>query len=106
MTPTSALDQRAAWIALAAVEGLGEHLVPRIAEAFGGAAEVLEAATRQDAARFGHRLRVAAGSGLRQTTVDAVRATARIPMRSGVASRPWAHGRSPPGMPPIPGRCG
>jgi len=102
VTSNGSVDQRTAWIALAAVDGLGEHLVPRIAEAFGGAAEVLDAAVRQGASRFGHRLRAAAETGIRQSTVDGVRAAARDPDAVGRRLRAldaWALTPWDPGYP-------
>ena len=103
MTGATAVDQRTAWIALAAVDGLGEHLVPRLAEAFGGAAEVLEVARTLDAARLGHRLRTAAQFNLRSATVEAVQAAAhdphsilrRLAELDGWALSPWDAGYPP-----------
>jgi DNA processing protein len=79
MTAPSRADERTAWIALAGVDGLGEILIPRLAAAFGSAAHLLEVAARLDPARFGRRLRSAAETGLRSTTIEAVQATARDP---------------------------
>jgi DNA processing protein len=74
-----ATAERTAWIALAAIDGLGERLVPRLAAAFGGAARLLEDARRLDHASFGRRVRLAADTGLRPATVDAIRTAARDP---------------------------
>ena len=90
MTPSGTQEERTAWIALAAVDGLGEHLVPRLSAAFGGAAAVMEAARSMDASRFGHRLRSAAQTGLRPATVDQVRAAASRALASiQKAQAPW-----------------
>ncbi len=79
MSPSQPSDERRAWIALAAVDGLGEHLVPRLAAAFGGAAGVLAAARRSGDQRFGRILREAAETGLRASTILGVQAAARDP---------------------------
>ena len=103
MTRRNGMDQRTAWIALAAVDGLGERLVPRLAEAFGGAAEVLDAALVLDAGRLAHRLRVAAQVSLRAETIDGVRAAARDPaviLRRLGALDAWALTPWDPGYPP------
>ena len=66
-----------------------------------------DAAARLDAARFGHRLRAAAGTGLRQATVDGVRDGGARPR--GDRASPADHGRMGarrPGIRDIPRACG
>lgn len=100
MNRSTADDERTAWIALAAVDGLGEHLVPRIAAAFGSAAHVLDAARSPDGTRFGHRLRSAAATGLRPATIEGVRTAALDPTAvlrrlrdlEGWVMTPWDRG--------------
>jgi len=74
-----AAAERAAWITLASVDGLGEHLVPRLAAAFGGATQVLSAAARPDRGRVDGRIRAAAECGLRPATLEGIHAAARDP---------------------------
>ncbi len=103
MTDGSGTDERTAWIALAAVDGLGEQLVPRLAAAFGGAATLLDVARRMDVARFGRQLRRAAETGLRPATIEQVWHAARDPVAvlrrltelDGWVLTPWD-----PGYPP------
>ena len=73
-----AAAERAAWITLASVDGLG-HLVPRLAAAFGGAAQVLSAAAQPHHGRVDGRIRAAAESGLRPATLEGIHAAARDP---------------------------
>lgn len=91
------LSERDAWIALAAVDGVGELLFPRLCAAFGGAAPLLERARSAPAARFARELREAADTRIRRTLTGAIRAAAddpqavqrRIGMLGGWVVTPW-----------------
>ncbi len=103
MSGPSQSEERTAWIALAAVDGLGEHLLPRIAAAFGSAAQVLDAARTLGAGTLARRLREAAHSGLRDATIAGVRAAADDPhavTRQLQALDGWALTPWDPGYPP------
>lgn len=97
MTSHERDEERTAWIALASVDGLGEHLVPRLAAAFGGAKDVLEAARMLSTTRLASLLRAAAQAGLRPATIEGVQTAARDPeavlrrlgQLDGWALTPW-----------------
>jgi DNA processing protein len=80
MTATE-LPTRDAWIALAAVEGLGETLLPRLCDAFGGPVQVLDRARMIDPPRFARELRAAAEVSIRSSLAAAIRAAADDPIR-------------------------
>jgi DNA processing protein len=78
---TSTLATRVAWIALAAVEGLGETLLPRLCAAFGGPVELLDRARTVDPSHFARELRAAAEVNIRTSLAAAIRAAADDPER-------------------------
>jgi DNA processing protein len=71
--------ERDAWIALGAVEGLGETLLPRLCAALGGAAAVLDRARRTEPQRFAREVREAAGVPVRAALATGIRAAAHDP---------------------------
>jgi DNA processing protein len=74
------LDERRAWIALAAAEGVGDLRFGRLIGAFGGAAAVLEAATQGRVAVALRDLESEAQVRLDAKTVENIRAVARDPL--------------------------
>jgi DNA processing protein len=95
--PDQPTVERDAWIALAAVEGLGETLLPRLCAAFGGAGELLQRARSGRPQRFARELRQAAAVPLRGTLAAAIVATAddpgavqrRLAQLGGWVVTPW-----------------
>ncbi len=79
--PAPSTAERDAWIALAAVDGLGEVLLPRLCAAFGGATVVLERALTDPPQTFGRAMREAAATPVRGTLIDGIRAAADDPTR-------------------------
>lgn len=71
--------ERAAWIALAMVEGMGEILLPRLCAAFGGAAALLARADATDLQRFAREVREAAGTPVRRALAQGIRDAAVDP---------------------------
>lgn len=76
--PWSEDAQHRAWVTLAAVDGLGGALLPRLVEAFGSPVEVLTAARSRSERRLARILR-----------------TAGVPLRSGLVERIRAAGHDP-----------
>src|SRR5262245_8678745 len=76
---TLGVTARDAWIALAAVGGLGETLLPRLCAAFGGPAELLARARTTDRGRFARQLREAAECPVRISLAAAIRSAAEDP---------------------------
>jgi len=93
-------DPRDAWVALAAVDGLGEVLLPRLCEAFDGAAALLARALAAEPRRFAREVRMAAGVPVRPTLAEAIREAAMDPLRvqrrmedlGGWVLTPWDEG--------------
>lgn len=71
--------ERTAWIALTAVEGLGEVLLPRLCAAFGGAAALLERGRAIEPQRFAREVRDAAGVPVRTVLAANIRNAAADP---------------------------
>jgi DNA processing protein len=84
------VGERDAWIALAAVDGLGETLVPRLCAALGGAAAVLDRARTEPPQRFAKLVRDAVATPMRATLVQGIRDAANDP--AGVQRRVAALG--------------
>jgi DNA processing protein len=95
VTPGS--TERDAWIALAAVDGLGETLLPRLCAAFGGAASLLERARTMEPHAFDRAVRDAARAplraavtlGIRDAASDPERILRRIAVLGGWVVTPW-----------------
>jgi DNA processing protein len=73
------VDERRAWIALAAVEGVGEIRFGRLIAAFGGAGAVLETAAQGGLQLARRVMQAEAHVQLDTATVENIRATARDP---------------------------
>lgn len=71
--------ERDAWVTLAAVDGLGETLLPRLCAAFGGARALLERAAAAEPGRFARLVRDAAGVPVRVSLAQGIRAAAADP---------------------------
>ncbi len=74
------MDERHAWIALGAVDGVGETRFGRLIGAFGGALAVLEASTQGHVEAARRAMQSEANVRLDTKTVEKIRAAARDPL--------------------------
>jgi DNA processing protein len=79
--PARSVDERSAWIALAAVDGVGETRFGRLIGALGGAEAVLEAATQGRVEDARRAMETEAHVRLDLATVENIRAAARDPLQ-------------------------